>query len=263
MPRSKCGSALSIPSAWSWSPNGRRASTGLRQVRILDQTGSLGILEDNLAKLPLRYYQNLYEPAYELVHVLRAISRCKDELISPAAYRAEAEAALAAARDQRCRRRGGRGKGARSRRDLRIYEAGTAEAADAVDFGDLVRLAGDLVEQNTHVKALLHAQFRHVLVDEYQDVNLASARLLRAICQSGADVWVVADQRQSIYRFRGAEPTNVSRFAAEFGGSRHSLGQQLSFLRPRSSAPSRLFLRRDAGRRMRGAGRRTAPKAAR
>ena len=53
------------------------------KVRILDQTGSLGILEDNLAKLPLRYFQNLYEPAYELVHVLRAISRCKDELISP------------------------------------------------------------------------------------------------------------------------------------------------------------------------------------
>jgi DNA helicase-2/ATP-dependent DNA helicase PcrA len=53
------------------------------KVRILDQTGSLALLEENLTRLPLRHYQNLYEPAYELVHVLRAISRCKDELISP------------------------------------------------------------------------------------------------------------------------------------------------------------------------------------
>jgi len=57
-------------------------------VRVLDQTGSLALLEKNLEKLPLNYYQNLYEPAYELVPVLRMISRCKDELITPEAYRA-------------------------------------------------------------------------------------------------------------------------------------------------------------------------------
>ena len=49
-------------------------------VRTLDQTGSLALLEENLTKLPLHYYQNLYEPAFELVHVLRMISRCKDSL---------------------------------------------------------------------------------------------------------------------------------------------------------------------------------------
>ena len=191
-------------------------------VRILDEAGSLALLEDNLAKLPLHYYQNLYEPAYELVHVLRAISRCKDELISPAGYRAEAEAALATARAINDADAEEVAEKALELAEIyRIYEEALA-AADAVDFGDLVRLAGDLVEHNAHVKASL-AKFRHILVDEYQDVNLASARLLRAICHSGADVWVVADQRQSIYRFRGAAPTNVSRFAAEFGGSRHSL----------------------------------------
>ena len=52
-------------------------------VRMLDQTGPLGTLEANLEKLPLQHFQNLYEPAYELVPVLRVISRCKDELISP------------------------------------------------------------------------------------------------------------------------------------------------------------------------------------
>jgi DNA helicase II / ATP-dependent DNA helicase PcrA len=191
------------------------------KVRILDQTGSLGILEDNLAKLPLRYYQNLYEPAYELVHVLRAISRCKDELISPAAYRAAAESALAAARTEDARV-----DAEKALEVAAIYEIYEHElqAADAVDFGDLIVLATRLLEEHPEVRAYVHARFKHVLVDEYQDVNLASARLLRAICGAGTDVWVVADQRQSIYRFRGAEPSNVARFEQEFGGTRRALG---------------------------------------
>jgi len=47
------------------------------KVRTLDEARQLGILEDNLTRLPLRYFQNLYEPAYELVPVLRAISDAK------------------------------------------------------------------------------------------------------------------------------------------------------------------------------------------
>ena len=190
------------------------------KVRILDQTGSLGILEDNLAKLPLRYFQNLYEPAYELVHVLRAISRCKDELISPAVYRAEAEAALAAARTEDERVDAEKALEVAAIYD--IYER-ELQAADAVDFGDLIVLATRLLEDHADVRADVQARFNHILVDEYQDVNLASARLLRAICGTGTDVWVVADQRQSIYRFRGAEPSNVARFEREFGGTRRAL----------------------------------------
>ena len=191
------------------------------KVRILDQTGQLGILEDNLAKLPLRYYQNLYEPAFELVHVLRAISRCKDELISPEVYRAEAEAALAAARTDDARVDAE--KALEVAAIYNIYQQALQEA-DAVDFGDLIVLATRLLEEHPEVRAYVQARFKHVLVDEYQDVNLASARLLRAICGAGTDVWVVADQRQSIYRFRGAEPSNVARFEHEFGGTRRALG---------------------------------------
>ena len=191
-------------------------------VTVLDEAGSLGLLEYNLSKLPLRHFQNLYEPAFELVHVLRAISRCKDDLISPAAYRAAAEEAFAAAdaaRDADAIEIAE--KALELAAIYQIYEDKLAET-DSVDFGDLVLLAGRLVEKNPAVKEYL-AKFRHVLVDEYQDVNLASAALLRAICRAGMDVWVVADQRQSIYRFRGAEPGNVSRFVDEFQGARRSL----------------------------------------
>lgn len=190
------------------------------KLRILDQTGSLALLEENLTKLPLHYYQNLYEPAYELVHVLRTISRCKDELITPAMYRAEAESALGRAGTHEDRE-----NAEKALEVARIYEIYEQELqnADAVDFGDLVMLAVQLVERNSDIREQLHGRFKHVLVDEYQDMNLASARLLRAICGATTEAWVVADQRQSIYRFRGAEPSNVSRFDQEFGGTRLSL----------------------------------------
>lgn len=200
-------------------------------VRVLDEAGQLGVLEENLEKLPLHHYQNLFEPAYELVHVLRAISRCKDELISPADYKSAAKSALKvaqAANDDAAIENAE--KSLEIAEIYQIYEDALRDT-DSVDFGDLVLLATRLVETNAEVQAFV-SKFKHVLVDEYQDVNLASARLLRAICNQGGSVWVVADQRQSIYRFRGAEPSNVERFGAEFGGKRHSLANNYRSLSP-------------------------------
>jgi superfamily I DNA/RNA helicase len=197
-------------------------------VRVLDQTGSLALLEANLEKLPLLYYQNLYEPAYELVPILRVISRCKDELVTPDQYRLAADAASAAAKTEEER------EAAEKVQEIaevyRIYEK-ALEEEDAVDFGDLIRLAVELVKKNPDVQRYI-AGFKHILVDEFQDVNSASDALLRAICGATTDVWVVADQRQSIYRFRGAEPSNVSNFAKAFSGSRHALAQNYRSFSP-------------------------------
>jgi hypothetical protein len=138
------------------------------KVRVLDEAGSLALLEDNLARLPLRYYQNRYEPAYELVHVLRAISRCKDELITPATYRAEAEAALTVAQRSNDADAEEAAEKALEVADIyQIYEDALGET-DSVDFGDLVLLAAQLIAQNPEVRTFL-AKFGHVLVDEHGD----------------------------------------------------------------------------------------------
>jgi len=197
-------------------------------VRVLDQTGSLEILEKNLDKLPLHHFQNLYEPAYELVTILRAISRCKDEMISCDAYEAAAVDALNSTRTEEDRERAE--KVVEIAKVYRIYEQALKDA-DAVDFGDLVRLSVELVQNNPDVQKYV-AGFKHVLVDEFQDVNSASAALLRAICKPETDVWVVADPRQSIYRFRGAEPLNVANFTSVFGGTRHALANNYRSFAP-------------------------------
>ena len=188
-------------------------------VRILDQSGSLGLLERNLSRLPLHNYLNLYEPAFELTHVLKAISRCKDEMITPEAYLAEADAA---SRSPNPTVRADAEKAREVAGVYKVYQELLAEE-DAVDFGDLLMMATDLLDKNEDIAAGYRALFKQVLVDEYQDVNFASARLLRALCGPSTNVWVVADPRQSIYRFRGAEPANVQRFQTEFGGARRSL----------------------------------------
>jgi superfamily I DNA/RNA helicase len=188
------------------------------KVRILDEAGALALLEENLSLLPLNHYQNLYEPAFELVHVLRAISRCKDELITPEAFLEAAREGMKVAAPED---RESAEKALEVGEIYAAYEMALAKA-DAVDFGDLIALAKKVIESNPEARAFA-ARYEHVLVDEYQDVNFASSQLLSTICGLKTDVWVVADQRQSIYRFRGAEPSNVSRFPADFKGQKHSL----------------------------------------
>lgn len=188
-------------------------------VCILDQANSLALLEDNLSRLSLSYYQNLYEPAFDLAEILKAISRCKDEMISPDEYETEARAFLASATPEE---QEAAEKTVEVARAYRVYEELLIEH-DAVDYGDLVMKSAQLLESNSVIRKEYHNRFEHILVDEYQDVNLSSARLLRALNSPKTDVWVVADQRQSIYRFRGAEPTNVARFEAEFKGSKRTL----------------------------------------
>ena len=96
-----------------------------------------------------------------------------------------------------------------------VYEQ-ALRARRAVDFGDLVMRPALLLERDDAVRAAVHLRHRHVLVDEYQDVNRASGRLLRAVAGDGRRLWVVGDSRQSIYRFRGASSANMIAFIGEY-----------------------------------------------
>src|SRR5262249_25146767 len=68
---------------------------------------------------------------------------------------------------------------------------------------------------NAAVRAELQGKYDHLLVDEYQDVNRSSVRLLSALKPTGENLWVVGDAKQSIYRFRGASSFNMGRFGKE------------------------------------------------
>lgn len=177
---------------------------------VLDEPTALAMLEGMLPELALDRFQNLWDPTIELRPVLRAISRAKDEMVSPAEYEEAARAALGASRTEEQAERAE--KAVEVGRIYGAYQA-ALERNGCVDFGDLVWKAAALLRDDAAVRAAVRARHRHVLVDEYQDVNHASTALLDQLADRGRNVWVVADPRQSIYRFRGAAPANAARFA--------------------------------------------------
>jgi DNA helicase-2/ATP-dependent DNA helicase PcrA len=100
----------------------------------------------------------------------------------------------------------------------RQYQGRLAEV-NAVDFGDLVMLCVSLWQQHPDVLEQYHRRFRHILVDEYQDTNVAQYLWLRLLAQGTRDVCCVGDDDQSIYGWRGAEVGNILRFERDFPGA--------------------------------------------
>src|SRR5207302_2480627 len=80
-------------------------------------------------------------------------------------------------------------------------------------------LAVRLLERNPALLSDYAARYPHVLVDEYQDLNLAQERLVELIARGG-DPFIVGDDDQSIYRFRGASRASLERFLGSFPRSR-------------------------------------------
>ena len=90
---------------------------------------------------------------------------------------------------------------------------------NACDFGDLLLECIGLFTEHPDVLADYHGRFRFMLVDEYQDTNVAQYLWLRLLSQGVANVCCVGDEDQSIYGWRGAEVDNILRFEADFPGA--------------------------------------------
>ena len=88
-------------------------------------------------------------------------------------------------------------------------------AFNAVDFDDLIRLPLALLENDDDVRSAWQERIRYLLVDEYQDTNLAQYRVLKQLSQRGAFT-AVGDDDQSIYAWRGANPGNIDELARDY-----------------------------------------------
>jgi DNA helicase-2/ATP-dependent DNA helicase PcrA len=88
-----------------------------------------------------------------------------------------------------------------------------------LDFDDLLLLAVRMLEASPPLLSEYVRRFPHVLVDEYQDLNLAQERLVELVAQMG-EPFIVGDDDQSIYRFRGASRASLERFLRSFPAAR-------------------------------------------
>jgi DNA helicase-2/ATP-dependent DNA helicase PcrA len=90
---------------------------------------------------------------------------------------------------------------------------------NACDFGDLLLHNLTIFTKNPDVLAEYHGRFRYILVDEYQDTNVAQYLWLRLLAQKAQNICCVGDDDQSIYGWRGAEVDNILRFERDFPGA--------------------------------------------
>ncbi len=91
---------------------------------------------------------------------------------------------------------------------------------NAVDFGDLLLHTIRIFTEHPAVLADYHNKFKYILVDEYQDTNVAQYLWLRLLAQGTGNICCVGDDDQSIYGWRGAEVDNILRFEKDFPGAK-------------------------------------------
>ena len=173
------------------------AVLGLPQgFAIYDREDQEGVLRDIIKDMALN------DTAYRLGTVLSRISECKNALVTP-------EEALRAAMDPYARN---------IAECYRRYQAALRRAG-ALDFDDLIAETVRLFLQHPEVGERWSRRFEHVLVDEYQDTNNAQFRLVQALAAVHGNLFVVGDDDQSIYGWRGADLRNVLDFERAFPGA--------------------------------------------
>lgn len=105
---------------------------------------------------------------------------------------------------------------------LGIYKAyqERLKILNACDFGDLLLHIVNIFQKNPDVLMHYHERFKYILVDEYQDTNIAQYLWLRLLAQKNKNICCVGDDDQSIYSWRGAEVENILRFEKDYGSAK-------------------------------------------
>ena len=189
--------------------------------RVLSRAEQVIFFRDRLFEFPLERYRPLGDPTRHLRALITLVSRCKDEDISPEEYRACAERlreeAAATPDDAALADR------AAQQMELAATYAKYQELMareGAIDFGDQVVHGLRLLRSRAHVLASCQRRYKYILVDEFQDTNHAQFEVVKLLAARHANLAVVADDDQAIYRFRGAAISNVLGFLERYPGAR-------------------------------------------
>ncbi len=98
--------------------------------------------------------------------------------------------------------------------------------ADALDFDDLIMKTVQVLEMSPPTLNHYQQLFRYIMVDEYQDTNKAQYKLLRMLAQAHQNICVVGDDYQSVYRWRGADISNILNFEKDYPNTKTILLEQ-------------------------------------
>jgi DNA helicase-2/ATP-dependent DNA helicase PcrA len=173
-----------------------------RDIKHLGRDPGFAIYDDNdqmdLVKQVLKEL-DMDEKRTSPRAVLSAISHAKSELISPEAYQRD-------------------GEGVWHETVARVYGRYNQllEHNHALDFDDLLSVTVDLFKRVPEVLSFYQRRFRYVMVDEFQDTNIAQYEIVKLITRESRNLCVVGDEDQSIYSWRSADIRNILNFESDF-----------------------------------------------
>ena len=183
------------------------------------------LLRRNLARLKLEKYRRLAEPGQFLSDFIQFFSRCQDELVSSEDYQKfadllakELEEEKSALDEDTFKERAE--QVALQQEIARAYRASEEILREkrAVALNGLITEAVALLKNDPARRRQLQERFQHILVDEFQDTNIAQLELLHLLSAERRNIVVVGDNDQAIYRFRGASFGSFKLFLQRFAG---------------------------------------------
>src|SRR5271154_1974757 len=185
------------------------------------------LLRRNLERLKLDKYRRLAEPGQFLNDFVEFFSRCQDELVSCENYQRYADGLAVQLESERHTLEADiyevRAEEVALQQEIaRAYRASEAllQEKKRVSFGSLITGAVELLETNAELRQALQEKYRYILVDEFQDTNIAQLRLLELLAGDKRNIVAVGDNDQAIYRFRGASFGSFKLFLERFAGWR-------------------------------------------
>lgn len=184
--------------------------------KLLTQTESWLLVRENLEKFDLDYYKPLGNPTKFIHALLKHFSRCKDEMIFPSDYLQYAESLVL---DSDLIVEGTIYDEKKKYQEIaNAYHTYNQLLLDnnALDFGDLIAYTLKLFKERPQILNIYRQQFKYILVDEFQDTNLAQYELIKLLAMPQNNLTVVGDDDQSIYKFRGAAISNILHFKNDF-----------------------------------------------
>src|SRR2546423_1582650 len=192
---------------------------------MLDEFDHWILLRRNLRRLRLEKYRRLADPGQFLNDFVEFFSRCQDELVSGEDYQGYADGLAARLEAERETldedTLAERLETVALQQELaRAYRASEEllREKNRVSFGSLITGAVALLERDAPRREALQNKYRYILVDEFQDTNIAQLRLLEMLAGPTKSVVAVGDNDQAIYRFRGASFGSFKLFLERFAG---------------------------------------------
>lgn len=182
--------------------------------KILSDTDQWFFFKKHLYEFELDYYRPLGNPNKFIYELTGHFGKLRDELISPEEYLKYAEGLSEDDDEKREEKR----KIVEIARVYQQYQELLLKH-NSLDFGNLTFLAIELLRKRPSVLKQYRERFKYVLVDEFQDTNFAQYQLVLLLSGGHKNLFVVGDDDQSIYKWRGASLSNILQFEESFPGS--------------------------------------------